>query len=234
MYDEKLVCRFHLLGDDESGVLCTPPVYIAFDVLQVGQRDLRGRPLCERRDILEDLLADVDMVLPCRQLPKDGAEAWSVVQERGFEGMVAKDPRSTYRSGPTRSWVKVKVRHENVFVVGGIRNVDAFDGVLVGELADDRLEYRGCVEWGYRAADEGRVVYLTPELKAGLAAQVERVRVLERKLGRIIPYLFPHLGLRHQGKRIHDFRKAWATACKRAGVVGRFGTTSAEPRSVTW
>jgi len=67
--------------------------------------------------------------------------------------MVAKDPRSPYRSGPTRSWVKVKVRHEGVFVVGGIRNVDAFDGMLVGQLVNGRLEYRGCVEWGYRAVD---------------------------------------------------------------------------------
>jgi bifunctional non-homologous end joining protein LigD len=132
VYDEKLVSRFHLIGDQESGVLCTPPVYIAFDVLQVGHRDVRGRPLRERREVLEDLLADVDMVLPCRQLPDDGSKAWAMVEDRGYEGMVAKDPRSTYRSGPTRSWVKVKVRHEDVFVVGGIRNVDAFDGVLVG------------------------------------------------------------------------------------------------------
>ena len=66
---------------------------------------------------------------------------------------MAKDPESTYRSGPTRAWVKVKVRHEGVFVVGGYRNVDAFDGVLVGEYVGDRLEYRGVVEWGYRATD---------------------------------------------------------------------------------
>ena len=31
--------------------------------------------------------------------------------------------------------MKVKVRHEGVFL-GGIRNVDAFDGALVGELVD--------------------------------------------------------------------------------------------------
>jgi hypothetical protein len=42
--------------------------------------------------------------------------------------MIAKDPRSTYRSSSTRSWMKVKVRHEGVFVVGGIRDVNAFDG----------------------------------------------------------------------------------------------------------
>jgi hypothetical protein len=67
--------------------------------------------------------------------------------------MVAKDPRSTYRSGSTRSWAKVKVRREGVFVVGGIRDVNAFDGVLVGEEIDGQLVYRGVVEWGFRAPD---------------------------------------------------------------------------------
>jgi hypothetical protein len=42
---------------------------------------------------------------------------------------------------------------EGVFVVGGIRNVDAFDGVLVGEQVGDQLVYRGVVEWGFRAHD---------------------------------------------------------------------------------
>ena len=69
--------------------------------------------------------------------------------------------------------------------------------------------------------DEGRVVYLPPDLKAQLAAQVERVRALERRTGRIIPYLFPHLRGRFEGTRIRDFRKAWATGCRRAGVAGR-------------
>jgi ATP-dependent DNA ligase len=67
--------------------------------------------------------------------------------------MVAKDPRSVYRSGGTRSWVKVKVRREGVFVVGGIRDVNAFDGVLVGERVGDELHYRGVVEGGFKAPD---------------------------------------------------------------------------------
>ena len=53
----------------------------------------------------------------------------------------------------TRSWAKVKVRHERVFVVGGIRDVSAFDGVLVGERVGDELLYRGIVEWGFKASD---------------------------------------------------------------------------------
>jgi hypothetical protein len=33
-------------------------------------------------------------VLPCRRLPNDGA--WAVVEEQGYEGMVAKDPQCRY------------------------------------------------------------------------------------------------------------------------------------------
>ena len=49
--------------------------------------------------------------------------------------------------------MKVKVRHEGVFLVGGFRNVDALGGILVGERVDGRLHFRGVVEWSYRAPD---------------------------------------------------------------------------------
>lgn len=70
--------------------------------------------------------------------------------------------------------------------------------------------------------DEGRVVYLTPELKALLAEQIEWIRVVERKTGRIIRYVFPHLsGARRLGQRRRDYWKVWTTACRKAGVPGR-------------
>ena len=68
--------------------------------------------------------------------------------------------------------------------------------------------------------DDGRVVYLTPELKALLANQLERVEQLAKQTGKIIPYLFPHLAGRHRGKRRTDYRKAWVSACRKAGVPG--------------
>ena len=59
--------------------------------------------------------------------------------------------------------------------------------------------------------DEGRLVYLTPELVRLLGEQLERIRTVERKTGRIIPFLFPYLsGRRRAGQRRRDFRKAWA------------------------
>jgi integrase len=73
---------------------------------------------------------------------------------------------------------------------------------------------------GQTKNDEGRLVYLTPELRGILKAQVDRVFELMHRTGRIIPHLFPHLSGRFMGQRIRDFRKAWATACKKAGCRG--------------
>jgi integrase len=79
--------------------------------------------------------------------------------------------------------------------------------------------------------DDGRLVYLTPELKGLLTAQATRVEALQRRLGRIIPWLFPlfrgaagqRAGRGHVaviGERRRDFTRAWATACRRAGQPG--------------
>ena len=53
-----------------------------------------------------------------------------------------------------------------------------------------------------------------------LDAQVERVRALERKAERVIPWLFHHLDSAHAGERIQDPRKAWKAACVAAGHPG--------------
>jgi len=72
VFDEELVSPFHLLGDPDTGVLCTPPMFIAFDILQVGRRDVRSFPLARRRSILEDAIAESAMVLPARRLDSYG------------------------------------------------------------------------------------------------------------------------------------------------------------------
>jgi integrase len=72
------------------------------------------------------------------------------------------------------------------------------------------------LEPGTTKNDEARLVYLTPELKSELVAQVERVRALERQSRQIIPYLFVHLRGPHCGKQVKDFRKSWRTACVKA------------------
>jgi integrase len=73
---------------------------------------------------------------------------------------------------------------------------------------------------------DGRVVYLTPEVRQLVAAQLERVDALAKKLAkdspvpRLIPYVFPHLTGAHRGQRIEEFRKAWRKATRAAGLPG--------------
>jgi integrase len=77
------------------------------------------------------------------------------------------------------------------------------------------------LEPGTTKNGEGRLVYLTPDLKTLLAAQVERVDRLSKRLGRIVPSLFPQPTGRRAGEPRRGFRKRWQTACERAGVPGR-------------
>jgi integrase len=86
-------------------------------------------------------------------------------------------------------------------------------------LKRSQVDLNACtirLEPGTTKNDDGRLVYLTPELVELLQAQAERIQCTEMLAGRALPYLFPNLEGRHRGQRINDFRKAWAEACLEA------------------
>ena len=64
------------------------------------------------------------------------------------------------------------------------------------------------------------MVYMTPELKTLVSAQIPRLKLLSRKLGRVLPHLFVNLRGCYTGQPVHDFRKAWSHACEHVGLVG--------------
>jgi integrase len=66
--------------------------------------------------------------------------------------------------------------------------------------------------------DEGRTVVLTPDLKTAIQAQLQRLDAFQKQSGRVTRFLFTHTVGLHAGRRIRDFRRVWATACKAAGV----------------
>ncbi len=108
VYDAQLVSRFEWLRHASPSHLSILPLFMVFDCLQARGKDLRSQPLYVRRNVIEDVLDEQDMVLPVRRLADDGLKAWQQVLERGYEGLVAKDPQSPYRAGRTFSWLKVK------------------------------------------------------------------------------------------------------------------------------
>lgn len=93
-------------------------------------------------------------------------------------------------------------------------------------LGRDQVDLNACtirLKPGTTKNDEGRVVYLTPELIQMLHAQVERIQRLDMTLGRRVPYLFPYLSGRYRGRRIQDFEKGWKQACLDAMLEGLKG-----------
>jgi ATP-dependent DNA ligase len=101
--------RFEWLRHLNHGDLATPPLFMVFDLLQLGEKDYRPEPLKVRRKALEKLVEGEKLILPARRLSPNGFAAWTEVLHRGWEGYVGKDPESKYVGGRSLKWLKVKV-----------------------------------------------------------------------------------------------------------------------------
>jgi bifunctional non-homologous end joining protein LigD len=112
VYDEQLISRFEWLRERPRDIVATPPMFMAFDCLQLDEDDLRPQALRVRRERLEHVLDGAPAVLlPVRRLSDAGLKAWQEVLQHGYEGFVAKDPASSYLGGRTVKWLKVKQPH---------------------------------------------------------------------------------------------------------------------------
>jgi bifunctional non-homologous end joining protein LigD len=98
-----------------------PVTFMVFDLLQLGERDLRPLPLVERKALLKQLIPGKGIIRVLDHLEDDGSALYQFCESRGLEGVVAKKKRAPYRAGPQRSsdWVKIKCVREGDFVVVG-------------------------------------------------------------------------------------------------------------------
>jgi len=74
---------------------------------------------------------------------------------------------------------------------------------------------RVCLDPGTTKNDEGRIFTFTHELRCLLEEQRAKAELLRIK-GIICPWVF-----HRSGRQIREFKRAWATACRRAGLPGR-------------
>jgi ATP-dependent DNA ligase len=101
----------------------SPSQLVAFDVLALGDEDLRSRPQRERRAALEQLLAGATPPLHLTPATTDAAlaRAWFTRFEgAGFDGVMAKPRDQPYAEGE-RVMIKVKHTRTADVVVGGYR-----------------------------------------------------------------------------------------------------------------
>jgi ATP-dependent DNA ligase len=96
-------------------------VFVAFDLLALGERDLRAAPFVERRGLLSSLVGGPAAVrLTPATLDRSEASAWLAGAGEGFDGVVAKHSSLVYSAGK-RAMVKVKPLTSVDCVVAGVR-----------------------------------------------------------------------------------------------------------------
>lgn len=153
VFDPSGVTRFQLLqrGIDPR----SRTVYAVFDCLRSQGRDLLLRPLEERRARLLALVPKrAGPLMPSRRLPRDGEKAPATARAKSWEGVIAKIATSPYEPGVrSRAWLKIKVRGESEFVIGGYTPPQGsraeFGALLVGLYDQGKLRFTGKVGTGY-------------------------------------------------------------------------------------
>ncbi len=131
--------------------------YAVFDLLWLDGQDLRPRPIEERRELLESLLAGAPTgIEAAEEVGGSIAKALARARERGWEGVVAKRRGSAYQGGRSRGWLKVKVAAGQEFAIVGYTPIatgaSAIGALLVAFRDGRRYVYAGKVGTGYTEA----------------------------------------------------------------------------------
>lgn len=164
--------------------------FIVFDVLELMGNDLTKTPLKARRRVLEDTLFDVFKVAGGDRIAVSPTfdnpdELMEIVGQEDLEGMIAKQRSGLYLEG-SRSWIKIKRRNQQEFVVlgwvpgkGGLAG--SLGGLVLGVRENDAWLYVGRVGTGLD--DHGRRRMLErleplerdrhPEIETGKATRAE-------------------------------------------------------------
>ena len=159
-----------------------PTAFIVFDLLQEGRQSLRDQPLRERRRALERLFgrpksthSTNTSTLRLSEISYgDGRELYRRAVAQGWEGVIAKRADSRYRPGKrTPDWRKLKIVHEQEFVVAGWteprESRSHFGALLLGvygepgdraSRAKSALTFAGGLGTGFNERELARVMAL--------------------------------------------------------------------------
>jgi bifunctional non-homologous end joining protein LigD len=140
-----------------------PVYYLVFDLLYLDGRRLAGLAYEERRRRLLDLgLSGQAWQVPEHQVG-DGAAMLEGSRRMGLEGVIAKRLDGVYEEGRrSGSWLKIKNRLRQEFVIGGWtagegRRAGLAGALLVGYWEGDDLVYAGKVGTGFTDASLDRL-----------------------------------------------------------------------------
>ena len=160
VFDEYGISSFQRLQNAMDKSVAKQVQFVAFDIPFWNGQDLRDFPFTERARALEAVLAGVPQDAAIMRSVvadvEDGEHAAALLAqacERKLEGLIGKRKDAPYRAGRTDTWIKLKCRPRQEFVVGGWTNPGGsrtgFGALLVGLREGDKLRYAGRVGTGF-------------------------------------------------------------------------------------
>lgn len=123
--------------------------YYIFDLIWYDGHDIRTMPLQDRKSLLRHIIPITHGVLRFSDhITGKGLDLFAEMQQRGMEGMVAKQADSPYREGVRGTdWLKIKTQLRQEVVIGGYTEPRGgrkyLGSLLVGVYDNNALIYAG-------------------------------------------------------------------------------------------
>ncbi len=139
--------------DIRHAMVENPVTYFAFDLLGVDDFDLRPLPLSTRKALLRKLLPPAGVIRFLDHFENEGKVLYEQVQKLGLEGIVAKRAESPYRAGRSATWLKIRTRRSDDFVVVGFSapkgSRSGFGALQLAQYVEGKLTYTGRAGSGF-------------------------------------------------------------------------------------
>jgi bifunctional non-homologous end joining protein LigD len=148
--------RMHLGDPGSIAALARaqPVTFYVFDLLYLDGWDLRKVAIEERKRLLTTVLSPQGQIRLSDHFRDQGRELFELARQSGLEGIVAKRLGSPYESRRSPDWIKIKVTHQQEFVVCGFATGerDYFASLILGLYPHpdaEKLVYVGNVGSGF-------------------------------------------------------------------------------------
>ncbi len=139
--------------DIERAAVELPATLFGFDLLGFEDFDLRGLPLSTRKALLERFLPRAGPVRFADHVEEKGEGLLAAAGQMGLEGVIGKKADSTYRSGRSSDWIKVKLDRTGDFAVVGYTKPEGsrtgFGALHLASWKDGGLVYAGRAGTGF-------------------------------------------------------------------------------------
>jgi bifunctional non-homologous end joining protein LigD len=152
--DENGIPRFQYLQNFDSDP-SRQLQYNVFDIIYFDGHDLSGVPLIKRKELLQQILPENDIIKYSDHITGSGKDFFHEVEKQGLEGIVGKKTDSPYRFNKrSGEWVKIKTSLRQEAIICGYTDPKGgrkyFGSLVLGVYDEDnKLQWIGSSGGGF-------------------------------------------------------------------------------------